>query len=113
MSRATRAWSLRCGGAVLAFALVSQGPPITGQRAESKLATVLADLARVVRQDVDATAEPAGGRPLDVAGQPASVQDAMQGRQVREQTDPLDYIVDYLYGGRYTSWWIKRTGAPR
>ena len=37
----------------------------------------------------------------------------LQGRQVREQTDPLDYIVDYLYGGRYTSWWIKRVGAPR
>ena len=32
----------------------------------------------------------------------------LQGRQVRENTDPLLYIVDYLSGGRYTSWWIKR-----
>ena len=37
----------------------------------------------------------------------------LQGRQVREQTDPLDYIVDYLYGGRYTSWWVRRAGASR
>ena len=26
----------------------------------------------------------------------------------REGTDAMSYIVDYLYGGRYTSWWIKR-----
>jgi len=32
----------------------------------------------------------------------------LQGKQVRENTDPLVYIVDYLSGGRYTSWWIKR-----
>ena len=32
----------------------------------------------------------------------------LQGRQVRENTDPMIYIVDYLSGGRYTSWWIKR-----
>lgn len=31
-----------------------------------------------------------------------------QGKQIRESTNPLDYIVDYLYGGRYSSWWIKR-----
>ena len=37
----------------------------------------------------------------------------LQGRQVREQTDPLDYIVDYQYGGRYTSWWIRRAGATK
>jgi hypothetical protein len=32
----------------------------------------------------------------------------LQGKQIREKTDPMDYIVDYLSGGRYTSWWIKR-----
>jgi hypothetical protein len=37
----------------------------------------------------------------------------LQGWQVRETTDPLDYIVDYLYGGRYTSWWMRRAGATR
>jgi hypothetical protein len=34
----------------------------------------------------------------------------LQGKQVREKTDPMIYIVDYLSGGRYTSWWIKRDG---
>lgn len=37
----------------------------------------------------------------------------LQGRQVRETTDPLDYIVDYLSGGRYTLWWIRRAGAAQ
>ena len=32
----------------------------------------------------------------------------LQGKQIREGTDPMSYILDYLYGGRYTSWWIKR-----
>jgi len=32
----------------------------------------------------------------------------LQGKQVRENTDPMVYIVDYLSGGRYTSWWINR-----
>ena len=31
-----------------------------------------------------------------------------QGKQVKEKTDPMVYILDYLYGGRYTSWWISR-----
>lgn len=31
-----------------------------------------------------------------------------QGKQIREGTDPMLYIVDYLSGGRYTSWWIRR-----
>lgn len=35
----------------------------------------------------------------------------LQGRQVREKTDPMDHIVDYLSGGRYTSWWIKREAS--
>lgn len=32
----------------------------------------------------------------------------LQGKQIREKTDPMIVIVDYLSGGRYTSWWIKR-----
>jgi hypothetical protein len=32
----------------------------------------------------------------------------LQGKQIRENTDPMVYIVDYLGGGRYRSWWIKR-----
>jgi hypothetical protein len=32
----------------------------------------------------------------------------LQGRQIKESTKSMDYIVDYLSGGRYTSWWIKR-----
>lgn len=32
----------------------------------------------------------------------------LQGKQIKEGTNPMHYIVDYLSGGRYTSWWIKR-----
>jgi hypothetical protein len=32
----------------------------------------------------------------------------LQGKQIREKTDPTVYITDYLSGGRYTSWWIER-----
>ncbi|MEP7339869.1 MAG: hypothetical protein ABI977_19170 [Acidobacteriota bacterium] len=31
-----------------------------------------------------------------------------QGRQVREGTDPMIHIVDFVYGGKYSSWWVKR-----
>lgn len=31
-----------------------------------------------------------------------------QGKQVKEKTDPMVYILDYLSGGRYSSWWIPR-----
>ena len=34
-----------------------------------------------------------------------------QGRQVREKTDPTLFIVDYINGGRHSSWWIKRQPA--
>ena len=34
----------------------------------------------------------------------------LQGTQIRERTDPQLFLLDYLYGGRYTSWWIKRDG---
>lgn len=37
----------------------------------------------------------------------------LQGRQVRETTDPMLFIVDYVYGGKYTSWWIKHVGAAK
>jgi len=36
-----------------------------------------------------------------------------QGRQVREKTEPLSYIVDYLSGGRYSSWWVTREPTKR
>jgi hypothetical protein len=42
---------------------------------------------------------------------PFTVKDSriqFQGKQVREKTDPMDYIVDYMSGGKYSSWWIKR-----
>lgn len=32
----------------------------------------------------------------------------LQGKQIREKTDPMVYLTDYLSGGRYTSWWIER-----
>jgi hypothetical protein len=32
----------------------------------------------------------------------------LQGRQL-ETTEPATRIVDYLYGGRYRSWWIRRS----
>lgn len=31
-----------------------------------------------------------------------------QGKQIREATESTTYIVDYLSGGRYSSWWISR-----
>jgi hypothetical protein len=31
----------------------------------------------------------------------------------QDGTDPTTYLVDYLYGGRYTSWWIRRQGGAR
>lgn len=34
----------------------------------------------------------------------------VQGRQ-DERTEPINRLVDYLYGGRYRSWWIKRDGG--
>ena len=37
----------------------------------------------------------------------------LQGRQVRQGTEPLDYITDHVSGGRYTSWWIKREARGR
>lgn len=34
-----------------------------------------------------------------------------QGKQVREKTDPMVYVVDYLSGGRYNSWWSSRLSS--
>ena len=34
----------------------------------------------------------------------------VQGLQA-DATDPLNRIVDYIYGGRYRSWWIPRSGS--
>jgi hypothetical protein len=51
--------------------------------------------------------KPYGKYPFTVKG--GRIQ--LQGNQVRERTDPLDYISESISGGRYTSWWIKREGA--
>jgi hypothetical protein len=48
--------------------------------------------------------KPYGTYPFEVKG--GRIQ--FQGKQIREKTDPMTVIVDYLSGGRYTSWWIKR-----
>jgi hypothetical protein len=50
-----------------------------------------------------------GDYPFEVKG--GRIQ--FQGKQIREKTDPMTYLVDYLYGGRYTSWWIKRQRAAK
>jgi hypothetical protein len=48
--------------------------------------------------------KPYGSYPFDV--KTGRIQ--FQGKQIREKTDPMIMIVDYLSGGRYSSWWIKR-----
>jgi hypothetical protein len=48
--------------------------------------------------------KPYGEYPFEVKG--GRIQ--FQGKQIREKTDPMLHIVDYLTGGRYSSWWIKR-----
>jgi hypothetical protein len=53
--------------------------------------------------------KPYGDYPFTVEG--GKIQ--LQGRQVRQNTDAMDYIVDYLSGGRYTSWWLKREKASK
>ena len=60
-----------------------------------------------VRLTIDG--KPYGDYPFTVKG--GRIQ--FQGKQVRENTDPMTYIVDYLSGGRYSSWWIKRESANR
>jgi hypothetical protein len=55
-----------------------------------------------VRLSIDG--KPYGDYPFTVKG--SRIQ--FQGKQVRENTDPMTFIVDYLSGGRYSSWWIKR-----
>lgn len=73
-----------------------------------KAAAVLAeDGAYSVRFTLDG--KPYGKYPFTVKG--GQIQ--LQGRQVRDATDPSLYITDYLSGGRYTSWWIKREASGR
>ena len=48
--------------------------------------------------------KPYGSYPFEVK----SGRIQFQGKQIREKTDSMIAIVDYLSGGRYTSWWIKR-----
>jgi subtilisin family serine protease len=87
MTRSTQSWPLRTAVLAVAAVLVAQTPPIIGQRAESKLATVLADLVRVVPQDTSAAGEPGVARPLAASALPSSVRDAAQGRQLRIDDD--------------------------
>jgi hypothetical protein len=51
--------------------------------------------------------KPYGDYPFTVKG--GKIQ--LQGRQLRDSTDPQDYITDHISGGRYTSWWLKREKA--
>jgi hypothetical protein len=55
-----------------------------------------------VRLNIDG--RPYGDYPFTVKGGRIE----FQGRQIREKTNPMDHIVDYISGGRYSSWWIKR-----
>jgi hypothetical protein len=66
-----------------------------------------ADLLRedgryIFRLNIDG--KPYGEYPFTVKGGRIE----FQGKQIREKTNPTDYIVDYLSSGRYSSWWIKR-----
>jgi hypothetical protein len=47
-----------------------------------------------------------GTYPFTVSGGQIKV----QGRQL-DSTPAMDRIVDYLYGGRYRSWWVERDGG--
>lgn len=58
-----------------------------------------------VRLSIDG--KPYGDYPFTVKGNRIQ----FQGKQVREKTDSMTFIVDYLSGGRYSSWWIKREPA--
>lgn len=70
-----------------------------------KAAAVLGeDGAYRVRFSVDGKLR--GEYPFAVAG--GKIQ--LQGRQ-RDGTPPIDRIVDYLYGGRYRSWWLPRAAG--
>lgn len=60
-----------------------------------------------VRLTIDG--KPYGEYPFSVKGGRIE----FQGKQVREKTDPMDFIVDYLYGGKYSSWWIKQSSAKK
>ena len=69
----------------------------------TKAAEVLnTDGAYKIRLAVDG--KPYGDYPFTVKG--GKIQ--FQGRQVREGTDPMDAITDYISGGKYSSWWLKR-----
>jgi hypothetical protein len=51
--------------------------------------------------------KPYGKYPFTVRG--GRIQ--LQGNQVRERTNALDYISESISGGRYASWWVRREGA--
>jgi hypothetical protein len=63
----------------------------------------------VYRVQLEIDGKPYGSYPFTVQG--GKIQ--LQGRQIKEHTDMQLFIFDYLYGGRYTSWWIKREDGHR
>ena len=73
------------------------------KKSYTKAAELLAEDGRYeFRLGIDG--KPYGIYPFEVKG--GKIQ--FQGKQIREKTDPMTMIVDYLSGGRYSSWWIKR-----
>ena len=76
-----------------------------GAAPEVKAAELLGeDGAYRVRFDMNG--KPYGTYSFSVSG--GKIQ--LQGHQL-ESTDPANRIVDYLYGGRYRSWWIPRSAG--
>jgi hypothetical protein len=82
--------------------------PAVDKNAFLKAAELLREDGRYsVRLTIDG--KPYGDYPFTVKG--SRIQ--FQGKQIKENTDPMTYIVDYLSGGRYSSWWIKREPANK
>jgi len=80
--------------------------PVGDRNSFLKAAEVLnEDGAYRIRLAIDG--KPYGDYPFTVNG--GKIQ--LQGRQVRENTNPQDYITEQISGGRYTSWWLKREKA--
>ena len=80
------------------------GDPSSSFKAEEVLST-----DGLYRVSVSIDGKPYGTYPFTVQGGKI----LLQGLQIREGTDPQLYLLDYLYGGRYTSWWIMREEARR
>jgi len=73
--------------------------------AKVKAADVLAQDGQYrVRLSIEG--RPYGAYPFTVRGGTIELQEQQSGT-----TPPVERIVDYLYGGKYRSWWIRREGA--